>query len=167
VIRKVELLDTHQCKSIVSLQREAYQIEADLLGTDAIPPLHDTIASLQASGESFYGFELAGQLAGAIAFKRTGDLLDIHRLMVDPRHFRRGIAHALLEHVLSVEPGIARAIVQTGSNNAPARAFYRSQGFREVGEREVVPGLLVTLFERHFSVQLPFTGSPSSTKTQT
>jgi ribosomal protein S18 acetylase RimI-like enzyme len=132
----------------LTVQQRAYRIEAELIGSDAIPPLHDTPATLRASGETFHGYMLDGALAGIIAYKRTGDLLDIHRLAVHPRYFRRGIAQALLAHVTAIEQGVARTIVSTGAGNQPAHAFYLRQGFRVVGEREVLPGLRITEFAR-------------------
>ena len=44
--------------------------------------------------------------------------------------------------------GNPRAGVQTGSSNEPAKQLYRREGFEEIDEVEVVPGLRVTRFGR-------------------
>jgi ribosomal protein S18 acetylase RimI-like enzyme len=148
MISALDLGDDRVTAAVVALQRLSYQVEAALIGTDAIPPLHDTAAGLRESGETFFGYDLDGSLAGIIAYKRAGNLLDIHRLAVHPNYFRRGIAQALLAHVTAIEQGVARTIVSTGAANLPAHAFYLRQGFRVVGEREVLPGLWITEFAR-------------------
>jgi ribosomal protein S18 acetylase RimI-like enzyme len=73
--------------------------------------------------------------------------IDIHRLMVAPRAFRRGVASALLEALEEAFPD-RRMVVSTGSANGPALALYQGRGFTATGEREVVPGLFVTGLER-------------------
>ena len=148
MIGKIDVADREQARRLLSLQRASYQVEADLIGSDAIPPLHETLADLQASSETFFGYHLDAQLVGAISYKRAGSVLDIHRLMVHPSTMRRGIAQALLAHVMAVERGVARLIVATGALNTPARTLYLRQGFTVIGEREVVPGLVITEFEK-------------------
>ena len=49
---------------------------------------------------------------------------------------------------LAAEPEADRAVVQTGSSNEPAKQLYRREGFEEIDEVEVVPGLRVTRFGR-------------------
>jgi len=82
---------------------------------------------------------------GAVSYKRLGDgTVDIHRLVVDPAAFRRGIASALLDALDAAAPA-TRTIVATGAANAPARALYERRGFRPV--REVVAGGGVRIVE--------------------
>ena len=49
-----ELLHPHRSAAcaakLVALQRESYAVEAALIGSDAIPPLQDTAATLVAAG---------------------------------------------------------------------------------------------------------------------
>jgi ribosomal protein S18 acetylase RimI-like enzyme len=144
VIRPLDLDDPATVSALVALQRLAYAAEAELLETDAIPALHETEAQLAASGETFLGAEREGRLVGAVSYRREGDTLDIHRLVVHPDSFRRGIASALLDAL----PPAPRCIVATGAANAPARALYERRGFRVVREREVAPGLPIVEMER-------------------
>ena len=74
-------------------------------------------------------------------------VVDIHRLVVDPVFFRRGIARRLVEHLhVTVE---ARAfIVSTGAANSPARALYERLGYDAVGTEEVGPGLTIAHYRR-------------------
>jgi ribosomal protein S18 acetylase RimI-like enzyme len=85
---------------------------------------------------------------GAVSYNKEDDTVDIHRLVVRPDHFRRGIGRSLMVHVEEVAGTVDRIIVSTGARNAPARRLYRSLGFHETGESEAVPGLWITSFEK-------------------
>ncbi len=134
---------------LVALQRAGYRVEADLIGAASLPVLHETAAQLRDSGETFLGARLAGgRLAGAVSYKRLADgSVDIHRLVVDPAAFRRGIATALLEALDAAAPA-ARTLVATGAANAPARALYERRGFRAVREFEAAGGVWIVEMER-------------------
>ncbi len=145
---RLDLSDSTVARDVLALQRRAYRIEADLIGSDGIPPLTESLDELRRSGETFLGAFVDGVLAGVVSWKRDGDTLDIHRLAVDPAYFRRGIGAGLVRRAEAAEPAALRVIVQTGAANEPAKTLYRREGFAEVGEREVAPGLRVTLFEK-------------------
>ena len=144
MIRPLDLGDADTLEALVALQRAGYAVEALLLGTEDIPALHETPAQLAASGETFLGAYEDGALVGAISYRSSPDALDIHRLVVHPRAFRRGIATRLL-HALPEAP---RYLVATGTANLPARQLYERHGFTPVREREVAPGLAVVEMER-------------------
>ena len=130
------------------MQRAAYAVEAELIGSNEIPPLKETLEALQQSGETFYGYWVDEYLVGAISYKRAATLLDIHRLVVHPAYFRRGIGKALVQWVEQVEPGIEHIVVSTGTKNIPAKSLYTQFGFVEQADKEVIPGLFITLFEK-------------------
>lgn len=144
----LDLSDDAVARDVLALQRRAYRVEAGLIGSDGIPPLTESLDELQRSDETFLGAVVDGVLAGVVSWKRDGDTLDIHRLAVDPAYFRRGIGAELVRRAEAAEPEAVRVIVQTGAANEPAKTLYRREGFAEVGEREVAPGLWVTLFEK-------------------
>lgn len=147
-IRAIDIADPAWAGRVLALQRLSYRTEAELIGRDDIPPLHETIEELQACGEHFC-VSLAGtSLAGAVAYKIAGDTLDLHRVMVHPQYLRRGIASALIGFVAAREHGTRRIIVSTASRNTPARRLYARLGFRETGEHEVAPGLWIIGFEK-------------------
>ncbi len=148
MIRKIDLEDERQVRQLLDLQIAAYTIEAELIGSYEIPPLKDTVATVQASNETFYGYFIESDLGGIISYKIIEDTLDIHRLAVSPAYFRRGIARQLFRFVQASESGYNRIIVSTGSENRPAINFYLQLGFTISGEKEVIPGLVITLFEQ-------------------
>jgi ribosomal protein S18 acetylase RimI-like enzyme len=148
VIRRLDLTDGQELTEVLALQRAAYAVEAKLIGTSDIPPLKDTAETLAKCGEIFHGYFDEGRLVGAISHKKVKHTLDIHRLVVNPDHFRRGIARSLVGHVEGIEGTADRIVVSTGARNTPAKLLYRRLGFHETGESEPVPGLRISTFEK-------------------
>lgn len=149
-IRPLDVSDDETVAAVIALQRAAYALEAELIGSDGIPALTETRERLRAAGESWLGALDAetGRLAGAVAWRELDDgTVDICRLVVAPEAFRRGIATALLNALDGAFPGRSM-VVSTGRDNEPAVALYRRRGFRAVRDREAAPGLWVTELER-------------------
>jgi len=148
MIQALQLSNQAVAQEILALQLPAYRVEAEIIGSDAIPALRDTVESLMSCGETFYGWVEEGELAGAIAYKIEDGALDIHRLIVHPNHFRKGIGRKLLQYVLQDHAHLKKFIVATGAKNVPAIQLYLSEGFIEVGGFEPVPGLPITNLEK-------------------
>ena len=113
---------------VLRLQRRAYRREARLIGYPRIPTLREKVPDLLGSGESFLGCYRGRRLAGLLSWRPGGRWVEICRLFVDPRYWRRGLAGELLAALQAREAGELR--VATAAANAPALAFYRKHGFR-------------------------------------
>jgi ribosomal protein S18 acetylase RimI-like enzyme len=147
-IAPLDLDEPATAEALVALQRASYRVEAALLGTDDLPALRENAGDLRASGESFLGARLGGRLVGAISWKALpGGTVDIHRLVVHPDAFRRGIGTGLLQ-ALDARLRPARTLVATGAANVPARRLYEARGFRAVGEQIVGGGVRLVRMER-------------------
>lgn len=121
--RRLDLSDEAIAESVLALQRESYAIEAALIADERIPMLTESLEGLRAAGLEWLGAFDPDGLAGAVSWMvLADDTVDIHRLVVAPRAFRRGVATALLD-ALDVA--------------------YRRRGFTLVREHEVTPGLFV------------------------
>jgi ribosomal protein S18 acetylase RimI-like enzyme len=145
---RLDLTDPPTLQQLRELQRAAYAVEAGLIGFGGIPGLHETLQELRLCGETFLGLDDEIGLAGALSWTRLPDgTLDICRLVVHPRAHRRGIATALLDSLDATEPADL-TVVSTGTANLPAIALYQRRGFVPTGERQIAPGVTVTLLER-------------------
>ncbi|WP_274362434.1 GNAT family N-acetyltransferase [Paenibacillus thermotolerans] len=142
-----DITDPQHARNVQELQQLSYPIEAQLIGLETLPPLLDTVETLMGCGEQFIGCFEGDRLIGAVAYKMDGGTIDIHRMMVHPERFRKGIANTLLTAALSV-PGVNKAVVSTGSANLPAVTLYERHGFKEKERVEVAPGVTITLFEK-------------------
>jgi ribosomal protein S18 acetylase RimI-like enzyme len=148
LIRRLDLSSEVEAAELLALQKTSYTVEAELIGSSDIPPLKETLWDLMHCGEAFYGCFKRGRLVGAISYKKQGDVLDVHRLVVHPDRFRRGIGRSLVLHLENVEGTAGKILVSTGAKNYPARKLYLGLGFRESAEAEVAPGLYVSFFEK-------------------
>lgn len=144
VVEMLDISDAAVAAQVLELQRAAYQVEADLVGSTDIPPLHESLSELMAASVRWRGIRIDDEIVAAIAFTQDGSHIDIDRLVVAPGRMRLGYGSALLS---SLDPGAA-IVVSTGSENRPACDFYLRHGFTEAGESEPVPGLAVTHFHR-------------------
>lgn len=75
-------------------------------------------------------------IAGIAALKELGDGTgELKSMRTHARHLRKGVATALLEHVIreASRRGLRRLSLETGSGPAfePALALYRKRGFRD------------------------------------
>ncbi|OCA80884.1 GNAT family N-acetyltransferase [Pseudobacillus wudalianchiensis] len=147
-IQELDIKALETAQKVWSIQIPAYKAEAELIQYWNLPPLKETAASLQQCGETFYGGFIQDELAGVISFKMTKEELDIHRLMVHPQFFRKGIARALVRHIEQLAGGDKKIIVSTGTNNRPAVQFYKQCGFKEVKKIITAEGLSLTFFAK-------------------
>jgi ribosomal protein S18 acetylase RimI-like enzyme len=148
LIKKIDITKPNLAKEVLKIQIPSYKVEAELIGFDEIPPLKDTVETLQQCREIFYGFYINEQLSGVISIKTENGVMNIHRLFVHPKHFRKGIAKMLLDFVQANETGFETIIVTTGSNNVPAINFYQKNGFSKTREIKVAERLSITQFKK-------------------
>jgi putative acetyltransferase len=96
------------------------------------------IDALRQPGVTFWSVWERGELLGCGALKQLDAAHgEIKSMRTAPAHRRRGVARAMLEHILGEarRRGYARLSLETGSNEpfAPARALYRRFGFTDCG----------------------------------
>ena len=118
---------------MLAVQHAAYAIEAELIGYPELPPLHETLAALQATEEELWLCEEGDALVGVVGLEHGEDEMVIARLFVAPAFFRRGVGSALVAQALA-QAGGRRVRVGTGARNAPALALYARFGFRRLDE---------------------------------
>lgn len=147
MIRKVNHHNEYTAKAIQRIQRPAYLVEAELMGFEGIPQLKESTIEIQNSGETFLGYMEQEVLLGFISYKKENNIVDIHRLVVNPEHFRKGIGRKLLAYLMEEFEGM-EFIVSTGKMNKPAKNLYTSFGFVETEDFEVVPGIFCTTLKK-------------------
>ena len=123
---------------MLAVQHAAYAIEAELIGYPELPPLHETLAALQATEEELWLCEEGDALVGVVGLEHGEDEMVIARLFVAPAVFRRGVGSALVAQALAQADG-RRVRVGTGARNAPALALYARFGFRRLDQGSPTP----------------------------
>ncbi|AIQ54854.1 GNAT family N-acetyltransferase [Paenibacillus sp. FSL R7-0331] len=149
-IIRLDLQDDYTLSELWSLQHKAYRLEAEMIGFNEIPPLLETREMLSAAKEEFYGrFDDSGDLLGAVAvLEETPGRLTVTRMMVNPEHFRQGVAGGLLEFIFRQYSEMEQFIVSTGKLNHPAVTLYSKHGFVPASTEEVAPGVELIEFYR-------------------
>ena len=149
LIIALDIRNKEIAKEVLKIQIPAYKVEAELIGFNGIPQLFDTEESLADSKETFLGFVSKGTLQGVLAYCKNGNQIEICRLVVLPDYFKRGIATELLSFFLKEIAGEDEQVkVSTGAKNQPAKALYKKLGFTEVENREVAPGVWITVLHK-------------------
>lgn len=148
LIRKLSPSSIEEAAEILEVQISAYKIEAQYIQNNSIPRLYDTIFDIQNCNEVFYGYFIDDTLAGFISFLYEDDVVDIHRLVVSPTYFHRGIATALLQHLFQLHEETTPYIVQTGKKNTPAIALYKKHNFIETKEITLPDGLVLVQLKK-------------------
>jgi putative acetyltransferase len=103
------------------------------------PPGHSfalDLSGLQAEAVTVWTAWEESEVAGVGALKMLGDgTAELKSMRTAPSHLRRGVAAALLEHIIAEARarGVTRLSLETGQGPAfePALALYRRRGFQE------------------------------------
>ena len=155
-IRPLDLSNIDVAEEIWAMQHAAYRHESALVGEAGLPPLRETVASLQRSPETFYGrYTEDGELAGAVSVSEAEGRMTIRRMMVDPAYFRQGIATSLLEHVTEVAYPGRDWTVDAEARNVPAIRLYERNGFERAGVWHPSPGLTMARMTKRASSPNP------------
>ncbi|MDZ5473514.1 GNAT family N-acetyltransferase [Bacillus sp. 31A1R] len=147
MVKQIDIKNIETAKKVLQMQRDSYMVEAEWIGSTDIPPLKESLEELLSCGEQFIGYFEGEDLAGALAFKTNSTEVDIHRVMVHPNHFRKGIAKKLIQYIENLHHD-KDMIVSTGAKNTPAIQLYLGLGFTKVGEIEVGNGIVISNFKK-------------------
>ena len=118
--------------SILSLQKRAYQSEAELVGDYSIPPLTQTLDGISDdfnNGVILKAVENGG-IVGSVRMRFSENTLYIGRLIVTPLRQNQGIGTALLSAAEKVYPN-ARFELFTSDKSAKNLSLYIKNGYRE------------------------------------
>jgi len=104
VVILLDATDRAVAAELVALQRASYAVEAELIGSDQIPGLRESVEELVTAGLVWLGVLEGGRLAAALAYARLAGAADVDRLVVAPWAFRRGYGRALVTQLIELEP---------------------------------------------------------------
>ena len=120
------------------------------------PATADDVAALAALEQALFGHDawseallrstlatphehvwVAGDTSAYVVTMVAGDSADLMRIAVAPERRRQGLAAALLDTATehAREAGAVRMLLEVGSANAGALAFYRAAGFSRIDVR--------------------------------
>ncbi|MFK8054845.1 MAG: GNAT family N-acetyltransferase [Saprospiraceae bacterium] len=142
MIQKLQHSDIEVAEQIRAVFQVSYAVEAELLGATDFPPLKRPLEEYVNSRTVFFGYYEQQELAAVTEITHNEEYTHINSLVVDPKHFRKGIATKLIDFTFNTFDS-ALFIVETGAKNKPAITLYEKHGFAEV-KRWVMPGYGIT-----------------------
>lgn len=142
-IKHAELEDMQE---ILDLQYLAYQSEADLFGTQDIPPLKQTIEEVIEEYNSgvVLKIEDENKIIGSVRVRCEAGTVHIGKLMVHPRYRKRGLGKRLLSEVEVIYPK-CRYELFTSTLSVDNIRLYESIGYTEY-KREKVGDMLTFVY---------------------
>lgn len=147
-MRVLDARDPAIASQIVAVQRAAYAVEAALIGFDGIPPLHETEDDVARLDLVVLGVIENEQVVAMAGYRRSGNVVDVDRLVVRPDRFRRGLGSRLLREIHKRETTATRFTVSTSRDNEPALRLYGRAGYSAVEDAVVAGGLVVRRLDR-------------------
>jgi GNAT superfamily N-acetyltransferase len=135
---------------ILALQKLAYESEARLYDDWTLPPLTQTLASLQ--GEFATSVVLKAmeddRIVGSVRAREAIGLCQIGRLIVHPQHQGRGVGTLLMRHIESAFPQARAFELFTGSRSEGNLRLYERLGYSRSREEALSPAVSLVYLEK-------------------
>ena len=135
---------------ILALQKRCYQEEALLYDDFTIPPLTQTLASIQEDFERMRFLKIAveGKVIGAVrAFLEAGTA-KVGRLIVDQEYRNQGLGKKLMAAIEAACPEADRFELFTGHKSERNLALYGKLGYQEFRRETVNANLDLVFLEK-------------------
>ncbi len=136
--------------AILALQKLAYESEARLYDDWQLPPLTQTLDSLQAEFASALVLEAldGDRLVGSVRAREMDGACQVGRLIVSPQLQGRGIGTRLLRSVEAAFPLVERFELFTGSRSESNIRLYERLGYRRLREQVLSPAVTLVFMEK-------------------
>lgn len=147
---RVERATAEDAATILALQKLAYQSEAQLYDDWTLPPLTQTLASLQeefATSRVLKAME-GNRLVGSVRAREENGICQVTRLIVLPRLQGCGVGTMLMRHIEAQFPDAAGFELFTGSRSEANLRFYERLGFSRCREKTLSPKVTLVYLEK-------------------
>ena len=136
--------------AILGLQRLAYQSEARLYSDWTLPPLTQTLESLQDElAQSIVLKAVIGeQLVGSVRAKAVGHVGQIGRLIVHPEHQGRGLGSELLGRIEVAIPDVSILELFTGTRSESNIRLYQRLGYQIFRTQELSAAVTIAYMRK-------------------
>ena len=118
------------------LQLLAFESEAEMIGSRAVPALMETAEHSRADFPNWTVWKILspeGAIVAAIRCRQDGDIIEIGRLMVHPDWRRQGLARQMLRAVDKTFPDVPKELYTCTKSWINIR-LYTNMGYRPVRE---------------------------------
>tara|TARA_B110000459_G_scaffold185149_1_gene215551 strand:+ start:534 stop:965 length:432 start_codon:yes stop_codon:yes gene_type:complete len=125
---KINNKETKIAEEIRAIFQVSYAVESDILKAVDFPSLKRTVSQFVNSNSEFYAFSIIKNIVGIIEIDSHDDLTHIQSLVVDPKHFSKGIGRKLVQFTIDTYRS-KLFTVETGIDNQPAIKLYKKTWF--------------------------------------
>jgi predicted GNAT family N-acyltransferase len=144
----IERLREEDIGELLTLQRAAFLLDAQLYGDPFLPALTQTFEQLRADvadpNRVFLAAKLGDRLVGSVRALRQGRIIHIGRLMTAPDLTRCGIGGSLLGAIeAAMEEDAYFFELRTGAKSTVNIEMYQRRGYRIVNETTDESGMMV------------------------
>lgn len=140
---RVEQATAGDAGEVLTVQRAAYVVEAQLYGDPTLPPLQESLEDVRrALTEPSVGFVAwwDSRLIGSVRLQVAGPTAEVSRLAVAPDMQGHGVASALLQAVEQACPeGVEQLELFTGHHSVRNLRLYERMGYREATRQVTAP----------------------------
>ena len=130
-ITRVDNAKNKVAKKLYRIWQDSYVIEKGILKAKKFPPLERNVGDFMDSKNHFYALLTKNDFLGVIEIDHNTSTTHIQSLVVDPAHFRQGIASQLLNKTFKIYKS-SKYTVETGLDNNPAKQLYIKMGFKKI-----------------------------------
>src|ERR1700721_4757423 len=144
----IERLKDEDIGELLTLQRAAFLLDAQLYGDPFLPPLTQTLEELQTEAADpnrvFLAAKRDARLVGSVRALRQGRIIHISRLMTAPDLTRCGIGGSLLGAIeTAMEENAYFFELCTGAKSTETIAMYQRRGYLIVNDKHAEPDIAV------------------------
>jgi ribosomal protein S18 acetylase RimI-like enzyme len=147
----ISIADKEDLKQILELQKECYQIEAELHNDYNIPPLTQSILSINEEfdeGVSFLKGLVDGQLVGSVRGQIKNNTAYVGRLMVKDEFQNNGFGQALMKKIEDDLKNCNRYELFTGHKSEKNIKLYQKLGYNEIKRQYINDNLTLVYLEK-------------------
>ncbi|WP_020528866.1 GNAT family N-acetyltransferase [Flexithrix dorotheae] len=148
---KIEIAEKQDLKSILDLQKSCYMEEAELYKDFSIPPVTQTLKSIEQDFENefFLKLVLNGNIIGSVRGTLKADTCKIGRLIVDENFRNKGLGKKLMEAIEHQFKEANRFELFTGHKSERNLSLYKKLGYSEFRRQKINEKLELVFLEKN------------------
>ena len=147
---KIILANIEDAEQILTLQKLAYQREADIYQNFSIPPLVQTIDNIRGEFEDQIFLKAIDEkeIIGSVRAYSDNNSCFIGRLIVHPKWQGKGVGTMLMENIETCFPNVQRCELFTGTKSTKNIKLYKRLGYKPFKEQVINKSLSLVFMEK-------------------
>ncbi|XHH08578.1 MAG: GNAT family N-acetyltransferase [Candidatus Bathyarchaeia archaeon] len=146
---KIETANPNDAQEILSIQKLAFTVQAQLYNVYTLPPLLETLDEVKAAFQTHTILKatIDGRIVGSVRFIEKDGTCFVGRLLVDPAFQNRGVGAELLRQIECLSTA-GRLELYTGYKSEKSLHLYRKLGYKEFKTGKDSAGITIIYLEK-------------------